>query len=144
MAGTAFLSSHHLAVVMEKECGQVGVELRARMSLDVRAHIGIAPGLLVDTAMNQRIPYVDYAEQPRRIGDLLAAQPARVTAAIPALMVTAGNFRAGPQKIDLIEQCVSKIRMAANMCHLVRIERPGLEQGRVGQSDLADVVQRTR
>jgi hypothetical protein len=76
--------------------------------------------------------------------DLLARQPGGVAAAVPALVVGAGDLlgQAQPAPVRARQHLRARLGVAAHRGHLLRRQAPRLEQHRVRRGDLADVVQR--
>ena len=74
-------------------------------------------------------------------GIVLAGQPVRVAAAVPALVARAHEARHGPQRWSREQDALADDRVPAHEAPLGLVERPGLLEDRVGDGDLADVVE---
>src|SRR5690349_8287318 len=127
------------------------VEVLAGLLEDPGQRLGVRPGLLVRPRRGQRVVDVRQRHDARRERDRVALQAGRVAAAVPLLVVAARDVAAADQEAlvgELAHHALDRLRAdlvvrAHDLPLLVR-EAPGLEQDRVGDADLADVVQRAR
>jgi len=99
----------------------------------------------VDAVLGHRVERVDDGEDPRRDGDLEPAQPVRVAASVPALVMArddvAHDRREERQRIDHLG---AHERMRLDHGPLLLRQRPGLLEDVVGHPELADVVEDER
>ncbi len=98
-------------------------------------------GLGVGTIEGHRVEGVGHREDAGREGNRLAGQPERVAGAVPPLVVVVDDRDRVAQEGNPLEELAAHLRMAPHDPPLVRRERAGLEEDRVGDADLADVVQ---
>ncbi len=100
-------------------------------------------GLAVDAVAGERVEDVGDRDDPPLDRDRLALQPARVAAAVPLLLV-AERDRGGHVEDrggGAAHEPVALLGVGLDDRALLGRERAGLEQDRVGDRDLADVVQ---
>src|SRR6056297_3523198 len=108
----------------------------------MRQDVGLGPGILVDPLVGECIPDIHDGEKPGRQRNGLSAQPAGVAAAVPFLVVAPGYVYAGLEKRYLFEQATPDVRMRLHQMPFVGIELSRLDQDRIRDAYLADVVQR--
>ena len=79
-------------------------------------------------------------DDPGLEADLLAGEPHRIAGAVDALVMLADDRRRARQP-QLLQQLGSDDRVGLDETELLGVERTGLGENRVGDGDLADVVQ---
>ena len=84
---------------------------------------------------------VGHGQDARPQADLLAAQTLRVARTIPALLVVVDDQACSSQEVDALQEPVAEFRVPVHLLPLRGGQRARLEQDRVLDSDLADVVQ---
>ena len=89
----------------------------------------------------QRVERVGDREHARGERDVLAGQPVGVAVAVPALVVVAHDELGLAEEVDVAQDLPADDRVALHQRALGLVERLGLEEDRVGDRDLADVVQ---
>ena len=101
-------------------------------------------GLAVDAVAGQRVEHVRNCHDPALDRDRLAFQAPRVAGPVPLLLMAEGDRRRHVQDRGgrAAHQAVALLRVGLHDRALLRRERPGLQQDRVGDRHLADVVQR--
>ena len=126
----------------------VGVELRAGVLAQVGHGRVVGPGLLVGATRRQGVVAVGDREDAGRERNALSRQAAGVAAAVPALVVTPGDVEAHGQEALLgrrLHHAADGLgpdgRVLLHDLPLALVEAAGLQQDRVGDADLADVVQ---
>ena len=123
----------------------VGVELRARAGADLARRVLDAPRLLVGPLVDEHVEHVgDRARAAPTSGIASPREPVRVAAAVPALVVRAGDPLGHLEHLGaaVLEHARAEHRVGLDDLELLRLEPPGLEQDRVRDGDLAEVVQR--
>src|SRR5205823_11311247 len=73
--------------------------------------------------------------------DLIPAQPARIAAAVEALVVGDDDLSLAPKAVDAGEDGLAEFGVPLDHDPFLGVERARLAQDRVGDADLADVVQ---
>ena len=107
---------------------------------------------LVDATADDGIVDVGNRHQARSNRDLLAGQALRIAFTIPAFVVGINDFLGNFQETDLDPQPVfgffegflAQQGVGFHDPVFINRQRTGLEQNHVGNTDLADVVQRCR
>ena len=103
-------------------------------------------GGAVDAVGGERVEHVRDRHDPSLDRDRLAGEAARVAAAVPLLVVAEGDRRRHVEDRGggAAQQPVALLGVGLHDRALLGGERAGLQQDRVGDRDLADVVQRCR
>ena len=114
-------------------CRRSGAARRARAAGDAPA-VGAVGGHRVEGVARR-------ATIARAERDLLAGEAVRVAGAVPALVAGAHEPRDAAERGRGGDDALADQRVAADERPLVLVERPGLVEDRVGDRDLADVVQ---
>jgi hypothetical protein len=133
-----------LVVELCKHLDHIRVKLPTGMVEDLSDRLLHRPRRLVRTGVRESIEHVRRGHDPSREQDLLASKAAGVASAVPALVVgqrdalSHDKQRATAAGKDL----GSDRRVRLHLLELPVAELARLEQDRVGNSDLADVVQR--
>ena len=91
-AGKATIASHNLLQIDQKCVNHIRVEMRSPSGTDQLPGAIEGNRLLVNPAGNQRIKNVGEGHQAGRKGNPLSRQPVRVTTAVPAFVMVAGDF----------------------------------------------------
>ncbi len=102
--------------------------------------------LAVHAVAGQRVEHVRDRHDAPLDRDRLALQPARVAGAVPLLLVAERDRRRHVEDRGgrAAHEAVALLGVRLDDRALLRRQRPRLEQDRVGDRDLADVVQRRR
>ena len=115
-----------------------------RFGLEVREGLLHRPGVAVDAGRHEGVVHVADCEDPRREVEVVGFQATGIAAAVEALVVVEHEARdALVEAAELLEQLAAALGMRLDDGELVVVERPGLLQDRVGDGELADVVQKT-
>ncbi len=124
---------------------QLRIELPIPLTGDFRDGIGDRPGRFVRALLGQRVEHVGHSHDPAGQRDGIALQPL-VPFAVPVLMVAERNLFCHPQQAEAAsrEDPRADRRVRLDERELCFGELPELQQDRVGDSDLADVVQGRR
>ena len=103
-----------------------------------------APGLLVGALVHEDVEDVGDVDEPRLERDRLAREAVGIAAAVPALVVRAGDPLRDAEHLRLAvgEHARAEHRVRLDDLELLVGELAGLEQDRVRDRDLAEVVQR--
>ena len=101
--------------------------------------------LAVDAIARERVEYVRHRDDPSLDWDLLACEPARVAAAVPLLVVAQRN---GGREVEdrrggATEETMALLGVRLDDRPLGGRQGPGLQEDRVGDRHLPDVVQRS-
>jgi hypothetical protein len=113
----------------------------ARLAAQDRDRSRMVERPLVGSLAAQRVVDVDDGEEARAERDLLALESARVAAAAPVLVVGVGDLARDAQVLRLLQDLEADLRVGPHHRPLLRAELAALEQDRVGDADLPDVVQ---
>src|SRR2546423_654803 len=117
-----------------------GVELGARVSLELLQRLGPVTGLAVRPRARHRLERVSHVEDSALDRDLVPAQPIRVASAVDPLMQVADprgelrHARAGDDR-------AAELRMPAHDGDLLPRQATRLQEDGVADPDLADVVE---
>ena len=76
--------------------------------------------------------------------NLFALQAAGVAAAVVALVVSVDNLRGVAQEVDLVDDLVAQLRVTLHLHPIGVVQRSGLGEDGVGDTDLADIVEDRR
>jgi hypothetical protein len=127
--------------LVDEDARQLGVELPAgrRPELVERPLEGSCGS--VGAVVGDGIEGVDEPDDPGADRDVLAAQVARVAGPIPMLVVVADDRPEGGEGAERGADALSDLGMAPDEFPLVVIERTALRQDRIGDADLADVME---
>ena len=100
-------------------------------------------GRAIDAIGGERVEDVGHGGQPPDQRDLVADQPARIPVAVEALVVRPGDRRRLLEDLDVraAEHALADQGVAVHLGAFGRRQRAGLEQDRVRDRDLADIVQ---
>ena len=120
---------------------RTGIELRTRHAQDFRLCRIKRQCFPVWPIRSHRIQRVDHGKQAGTPRDGFPAQSARVAGAVEALLVTQHDVRGLPHAGHLRHDAIAHFRMSAHFLPFAVAQRPLLEQDRVRDSDLADIVQ---
>ena len=129
----------------------LGVQVRPGELLEHDEGHVVAVGLLVGALAGEGVEDVRRRDDARLQRDRIAREAVRIARSVHALVVVqrdaAHQLRVGERLQAEVGQQVVDDRLAAvavgaHHVHLVGREAAGLEQDRVGNADLADVVQR--
>ncbi len=124
---------------------QAGIEVASGVLLQPLQDIAERPGRPVGTVVAQGIEGVHQPDDAGRHRDRLTRFAGRIPAPIPVLMVKPGDFfcdahdRRAPPREDLRPDG----RVPLHDGKLLRGKPPGLEQDRIGDSNLAEIVERS-
>ena len=123
-----------------------GVEVPAALGGDLGERVVDRPRVLVGARRGQRVEHVADRADAADERDVLAGEAGRVAAAVPALVVGAGDDLAHlhERRARAGEQVGADRRVALHDLPLGVGERARLAEDRVGDRDLADVVHRAR
>ena len=96
--------------------------------------------------MHEHVEDVGDRDEPRDERDRLPREPVRVAAAVPALVVRAGDPLGDREQLRVaaLEHPGAEHRVGLDHLVLLRLQPPRLEQDRVRDGDLAEVVQGRR
>ena len=119
-------------------CGSNWVPAQARSSATAASAEHRLP---VGVARREHVVGVGDRDQPRRQRDLLAREPVRVAGAVPALVVAEHDVGHRPVAVDAAHDPRPVRGVAADDLPLLLAQRLGGEQDRVGERELADVVE---
>ena len=116
------------------------VELRAAAAVELLQGLRGGTPATVRAVGEHRLEGVGDGDDPGLERDLLAPQPEGVAVTVEPFVVSQDR---GTQvgEAGTAEQTSADLRVVADLGPLVVVERPVLEQDRVGHPDLADVVQ---
>src|SRR5665647_2397378 len=106
--------------------------------------VGRRQGWPVGPIARQRVEDICDGDDASLQRNLLAGEPARIAGAVPALVVRPRDDGGDVQQLltGAGEQRMACLRVALHLDTLWGVERAGLSEHRVGDRDLADVVQR--
>ena len=123
-----------------------GSKWRPRCSRIICTASSHREGLAVDTIARERVEDVGDRHDAPLDRDRLAGQPAWVAGAVPLLLVAQRDRRREleDRRGRSAQQPVALLGVRLDDRTLLGRQRPGLEQDRVGDRHLADVVQRRR
>ena len=125
----------------EEPAREQGVEVRPLLPVHRFQRPLVRVGLLVRAAHAQRVIDVGECDDARAERDEILAEPVRVAAAVPALVVAQGDL--GGHRVGVGAEDVGAVGgVLLHHVPLPRLEGPGLVQDVVGGADLAHVVQR--
>ena len=121
------------------------VERRARLLAQEGDRPLVRPGVAVDAGRDERVVDVADGEDPGVELELARVEPARVAAAGEPLVVVEHEpaDRVG-EAAELAQQLATPLRVALDDGELLVGQRAGLLQDRVGDVELADVVEQRR
>src|SRR6266545_2734456 len=125
----------------EKRLGAALVELRAGAAGDLLARRLGGERAPEGAVVRHRVVRVGDREDARGDRDLLAAEAARVAAAVEPLLVREHHLGGALEEVDRAEDVIADLRVALHLAPLGVVELPGLQEDRVGHADLADVVE---
>ena len=74
--------------------------------------------------------------------DRVTREAARIPGAIPLLVMAPDDRDGADQERNLLDEPLADLRVRAHHPPLVRCERAGLEEDRIRNADLADVVEK--
>ncbi len=97
-------------------------------------------GPAVGPVRGHRIERVGHRDHPRAEGDRLAGQPVGVARPIERLVVMADDGRALTEEAEPAEDPGPDLGVEPHRHPLLGVERPGLQEDPVGDTDLAEVV----
>src|SRR3954447_19404776 len=129
-----------------ERANRLGIELRPGAAGDLPRGGLDGPRLLVRTLVDEDVEHVGDVHEPRLDRDRLARQAVRIPAAVPALVVMARDRLRGLQQVRpaVGQHARAEHRVRLDDLELLVGQLAGLEQDRVRDRDLADVVQRRR
>ena len=121
-----------------------GSKWRARCSRIICIASSIGERLAVDAVAGERVEDVGDRHDPPLDRDRLALQAARVAGAVPLLLMAEGDRRGHVEdrRGRAAHEAVTLLGVRLDDRALLGRQRPGLQQDRVGDRHLADVVQR--
>src|ERR1039458_1983734 len=133
-----------LVVELCEHLDDIRVELPTGMVEDLSDRLLYRPRRLVRAGVRESIEHVRRGHDPSRERDLLASKAAGVASAVPALVVGQRDALGhDKQRATAAGQDLgADRRVRLHLLELPVTELARLEQDRVGNSDLADVVQR--
>ena len=102
------------------------------------------PGGSIDAVGQHRVQGVGDMDDPRAEGDLFAGQPERVPGAVPALVMVPDRRHCVVEEAEAIDDARALIGMSLHQRPFVARERRRLEQDRIRDGELADVVEEGR
>ena len=126
---------------VEQRRGDGGVELGAGAAAQLVEGDLARERAAVGAVAVERVPGVAGEDDARRERDRVADEPVRVAVAVPALVLVAHGAGDGLQAGDGREDALADHRVLAHEHPLRGVERAGLVEERVGDADLADVVE---
>ena len=127
---------------LDEELGGDRVELRARPVLDLGERVLVGERLAVRPWRDHRVERVGDREDPGLDRDAASAQPRRVAAAVPALVVEEDVRERVVEPPQRQDEPRAGGRVAPDLRDLLERERPRLAEQLRAELDLADVVQR--
>ncbi len=138
--------------VLRKGIDDIRVEMPPAFALDDAPRIRGRQRRLVDAVADQCIEDVGERHQAGRNGNIVAGKAGRVAAAIPLFVVVERDLLGDGEKIDtllgillgLLDGLVAEPCMGFHDDPFLGRQLARLEQDVVGNTDLADVVQRCR
>jgi hypothetical protein len=133
-----------LVVELQERFDDVGVELHAGLAEDLSDRLLQRPGWLVRALVRESVEHVGHGDDPSRERDLLASKPTGVASAVPALVV---GERDALRHTEHLATAAGKDlgayrRVGLDLLELLVSEPARLQQDRVRNPDLADVVER--
>ena len=117
------------------------VELLARHAPHLRDRLGRGERRAVGVARDHHVVGVGDRDHPRQQRDRLAGELVRVALAVPALVVAEDDLRHRRVGLHPRDDAGAVLRVAADDLPVLLGQRRGGEQDRVGERELADVVQ---
>src|SRR3954452_4546697 len=123
-----------------------GIEVRAAAALDLGKRLGDRPRALVGALRDQRVEHVADGCDPPHQRDLLAGEPVRIAAPVPALVVgQRDRLRHLDQRRPRPREYVrADRRVGLHLLPLAGVETAGLLEDAIRDPDLADVVHGAR
>ena len=118
-----------------------GVELRPGAAPELGQRVGALHRAPVRAVGGHRVPGVADRDHARAERDRVAGEAVGVAAAVEALVARAHELRDVGQRRRGGQDALADERVAAHERPLVLVQRPGLVEDRVGDGELADVVQ---
>jgi hypothetical protein len=134
----------HLRCDAQQCFDDLRVELRARVRLDLRECLAHRPRMLVWSIVRECVEHIGHGNDASGERDAVARETEWIAEAVPALVVAQRNlFRELEQREPAARQDVgTDYRVRLDDVALPDIETTLLEQDRIRDADLADVVQR--
>src|SRR5581483_2873853 len=118
------------------------VEVRSRAAFELGECVLDGAGLAVGPVVGDRVEGVDDGEDAGRKRDLLAGQSARIARSVPPLVVEGEDVVDDVgQERNLRDETLAERRVHLHRRALTLCQAAGLEEDRVGDADLADVVE---
>jgi hypothetical protein len=108
---------------------------------DLLAGLVEGDGLAVGAVGGHGVEGVGDREHPRPGRDGVAGQTGRVALAVPALVVAADHLHGAAQRLDAGHHLDPEQRVGPHHLPLAGVQRTGLVEHRLGDADLADVVE---
>jgi hypothetical protein len=130
-----------LGDAVEQRLDDARVELGARAAAQLGLGRRVAEPLAVRPVGDERVVRVAGQDDARGERDVLAGEPVRVAAAVPALVLVADRRGHVAQAGQRSQDPLADDRVLAHEHPLVGGQRTGLVEDLVGDADLADVVQ---
>src|ERR1035437_1108653 len=131
---------------LEKRGHQIGIEAGATTALDLCQHVLHPPRLLVGPLGEKGVIHVHHSADAPHERNLLALPTGRVAAAVPVLVMAAGDalrhLHEGVGRPGEDLRTESRVRLDG--LPLLGVELTGLQQDPIGYADLADVVHDAR
>ncbi len=127
---------------LDERARQLGVELGAGAALQLDERLLDGERRPVRARRGHGVEGVGDAEQPRLERDPVPAQPVRVAAAVPALVVVEHVRQRRLEVLEALDEPRARDRVAANLLELLLAQRAGLAEHARVDGDLADVVER--
>src|SRR5215467_1727182 len=118
-----------------------GIEVRARTAADLRARRLQRHRARVRTIVGHGVERVGHREDAGAQRNALAAQTFGIAVAVPPLVVVVDDGHRAREEGDVLQEPPPHFRMRAHHLPLLRAEGARLEEDRVGDPDLADVVE---
>ena len=120
---------------------QLGSNWRAGAPLDLGHGALDRQRLAVDAVLDHRVERVAHGDHPGAERDRRAAEAVGVAAAVPPLVARADERHQVGEVGDGLEDARADVRVLLHARHLLGAQRAGLAEDRLGDADLADVVQ---
>ena len=105
-----------------------------------REHLVDGHAFAIDAVTCHRVPRIRNRHDAREERDLFARQPVRVAIAVPTLVMPGGDLRERTEAQQRPHDCGGVLRVLLHYLVLVLVERGRLVEHRVGNPDLAQIV----
>src|SRR6266545_1402286 len=116
-------------------------ELSPGRAAQLLQRLGGRPGCTVDTGREHRVERVGYVDDAGAERDVLAAEPVRIPGPVEALVVVSDRRDGVVEEAEAVDDACPLLRVPLHQRPLVLGEAGGLQQDRVGDRELADVVE---